>query len=178
MHYAIVGTDHDLQKADSRDKGLAEKLGAILGAGGVALIAEEVDAHPDVNTFGRELSRVTIGENRWLSIDMDDRERDDAGISGVLANRANCPDWRNGKFVQVYRYFSSADGIRENFWLNRIAERCQELGIASGKIVITCGYIHRHYLSDKARERGHSVTVEEYLPYDFKKRYGELIICD
>ena len=79
MHYAIVATDHDLQKADSIDSGLGEKLAAIFGMERVVLVAEEVDANTHVDTFGRELSRV-IGENRWLSIDMTDVQRREAGI--------------------------------------------------------------------------------------------------
>jgi hypothetical protein len=178
MHYAIIGSDHDLQKADSSDEGLREKIAAIISTGGVVLIAEEVDAAKDVETFGRALCRL-VGENRWLSIDMAESLRKDAGIYVDLRPSSRyAPGFRNGRFLPACRYFRRADGIRENFWLDRIEEKCRELGISEGMVVITCGYIHRHYLSEKARGRGHSATVHEYLPYDFKDRYGELIICD
>ncbi len=177
MHYIIVGTDHDLQEPDSADKGLEETIAAIIRAGGVVLIAEEVDADKEVDTFGRQLSRKLIGENRWLSIDMTDAQRQDAGICAELAER-RLPDFRKRPTSCPYRYFRRADGIRENFWLDRIEERCEELGVTEGTVIITCGYIHRPYLYEKATGRGHTASVAEYLPYDFQDRYGELIICD
>jgi hypothetical protein len=179
MHYAIVGTDHELQRSDSADKGLEKKIAAIITGGGVAFVAEEVDANKDVDTFGRELSRKMIGENTWLSIDMTDGRRKDAGIYDVLEpNSRYAPGFRNGKFFPACRYFRRADGIREDFWLDRIEERCKELEITEGTVVVTCGYMHSHYLREKARKRGHTVTLEEYLPYDSKDRHGELIVCD
>jgi len=178
MHYAIIATDHDLQKTDSTDRGLEERLAAIIGIGGVVLIAEEVDANKHIDTFGRDLSRKLIGENRWLSIDMTDGQRKDAGIYDDLVQR-NVPDFSQGlPPLLVCRYFRRADGIRENFWLDRIEEKCTELGITEGTVVITCGYMHRHYLCEKAKGRGHVVTLEEYLPPDFKGRCGNLIVCD
>src|SRR5271163_676802 len=119
MHYAIIATDHDLQKTDSTDRGLEERLAAIIGIGGVVLIAEEVDANKHIDTFGRDLSRKLIGENRWLSIDMTDGQRKDAGIYDDLVQR-NVPDFSQGlPPLLVCRYFRRADGIRENFWLDR-----------------------------------------------------------
>ena len=108
---------------------------------------------------------------------MTDDQRKDAGIYDDLVER-RLPDFRKRPPLPLYRYFRLADGIRENFWLDRIEERCEELEITEGTVVITCGYIHRDYLCEKAKGRGHTVTIEEYLPYDFKDRYGELIVCD
>ncbi len=176
MHYVIIATDHDLQKADSTDKGLGEKLAAIISMGGVVLIAEEVDANKHVDTFGRDLSRELLGENRWLSIDMTDGQRKDAGIYDDLVQR-NVPDFRKIPPLSICRYFLRADGIRENFWLDRIEERCAELEITEGMVVITCGYRHRHYLREKVKGRGHAVTLDEYMPDDFRC-CGELIVCD
>jgi hypothetical protein len=65
LNYITVGTDHKLQKSDSRDTGLKDLLSTILRNNDVALIAEEVKTSKPVSTFGREL----IGEDRWLSID-------------------------------------------------------------------------------------------------------------
>jgi hypothetical protein len=178
MRLSIIGTDHDLQKVDSPDKGLREKIAAIVSKGGVALIAEEVDANTNVETFGRELSRNLIGENRWLSVDMTEAQRKDAGIHDDLIGR-NVPDFSQGLPPRfVCRYFRRADGIRESFWLDRIEERCKKLEITEGAVVITCGSIHKHYLCEKAKERGHIVQVDEYLPGDFRDRCGELIVCD
>jgi hypothetical protein len=176
MHYVIVATYHDLQKTDSIDDGLAQKLATIIGMGRVVLIAEEVDANTNVDTFGRRLSR-TIGQNRWLSIDMTDVQRRDAGILAQIAGR-RLPGYRNGEFFPATRYYRGADGIRENFWLDRIEDKCQELQVVEGTILITCGYIHGPFLREKAAGRGHVVTLEEYLPYDRESVNGELLVCD
>jgi hypothetical protein len=177
MHYAIIATDHDLQKADSTHRGLEERLATIIGRGGVVLIAEEVDANKHVDTFGRDLSRKLIGENRWLSIDMTNDQRKNAGIYEELVDR-NVPDFREVPPLLVCRYFRRADGIRENFWLDRIEEKCAELKMTEGTVVITCGHIHGHHLCEKAKGRGYVVTLEEYLPLDFRGRCGNLIVCD
>jgi hypothetical protein len=179
MHCFVIGTDHELQTADSTDRGLCEKITAIALSCDVVLVAEELDPNGNVDTFGRQLSRKMIGENRWLSIDMADGLRKDAGIYVDLQPSSRyAPGLWDGRFFPACRYFRRADGIRENFWLDRIEEKCDELRIIEGTIVITCGHIHRHYLCEKAMGRGHSVTVREYLPYDFAERYGELIVCD
>jgi hypothetical protein len=179
MHFHIVLTDHSLQKADSSDTGLKDKLTAIIRNGHIDLVAEEVNANDDVNTFGRELSRKLIGEDRWLSVDMTDDQRRDAGIYDQL-NADHGPEYdRNtGKFYRVNRYFRHADGVRETFWLDRIAERCLELGIVEGAVLITCGYIHGDFLREKTINRGHTVTPDRYLPYDIETVHGKLKICD
>ena len=80
MDYVVVGTDHKLQKSDSADKGVQTLLRSILANKNIVLIAEEADASKDVMTFGRQL----IGESKWLSIDMTEQERKDAGIYNAL----------------------------------------------------------------------------------------------
>jgi hypothetical protein len=141
----------------------------------VVLVAEEVDANTHVDTFGRELSRV-IGENRWLSIDTTDVQRGKRESSTKLGRRL--PGYREGKFFPATRYYRGADGIRENFWLDKIEDKCHELQVVEGTILITCGYIHGPFLREKATGRGHVVTLEKYLPYEFESVYGELLVCD
>jgi hypothetical protein len=178
MHCIIVGTDHDLQKVDSADEGLAELLTTLMGNADVVLIAEEVDANKDVISFGRELSKKLLGEGRWVSIDMDDDRRREAGIDAQLRTRTEPGLDAENNFCIVNRYFRYADGLRENFWLDRIEEKCQALGITDGTVLITCGYIHDEFLSDKATKRGHTVTVKRYLPYDPESKHGKSEICD
>ncbi|MGA7971147.1 MAG: hypothetical protein WB983_21145, partial [Terriglobales bacterium] len=60
--------------------GLRGCLRSILQNNPVVFIAEEVETNKPVNTFGREL----IGEDKWLSIDMNEQERKDAGIYNTL----------------------------------------------------------------------------------------------
>lgn len=71
MDFIIVGTDHRLQTSNSPDTGLKDLLRSIVETHPVVLIAEEVRTSENVHTFGCEL----IGEDKWLSIDMDARER-------------------------------------------------------------------------------------------------------
>jgi len=35
-----------------------------------------------------------------------------------------------------------------------------------------------NHLCEKAKGRGYVVTLEEYLPLDFRGRCGNLIVCD
>jgi hypothetical protein len=76
MDYVTVGTDHELQESESTDKGLRDLLRSILQNNDVVLMAEEVETSKPAKTFGRGL----VGEDKWLSIDMDEQERKDAGI--------------------------------------------------------------------------------------------------
>src|SRR5271157_2628108 len=94
MNYVTVGSDHKLQKSDSKDTGLKDLLSQVLQNNDVVLIAEEVETSKPVTTFGLEL----IGKDKWLSIDMDDDERKKAGIYNTLLHSgAPVRDPRNGR---------------------------------------------------------------------------------
>jgi hypothetical protein len=175
MEYIIIGTDHDRQRSDFSDTGLRDKLQEYSRTQNVVLIAEEVDANKDVQTFGRDL----VGCTKWLSIDMTTEERKSAGIYRELSTSPpGCDD--NGQFYLANWYHKRADAIRENFWLDRIERWCKQNGVRRGVIIITCGHNHRPYLADKIKQRdpASNVLIDEYMPYDKEKAHGRFTECD
>lgn len=169
MDYVTVGTDHKLQKSDSQDTGVKDLLSQILQNNPVVLIAEEVETSKPVSTFGREL----VGEDKWLSIDMNDDERKAAGIYNTLLHGgAPVRDPRTGFDVQGNEYHYVSEGQRENHWLNKIEHWCKEKGIADGTVVLVCGHNHLPFVGTKISERGHSVVQLEYLPHNKEQAQG------
>jgi hypothetical protein len=176
LNYITVGTDHKLQNSDSRDTGLKDLLSAILQHNDVALIAEEVETSKPVNTFGREL----VGEDRWLSIDMNDEERKKEGIYNTLLHSgAPLRDPRTGFDVPANYYHQISEGNRENHWLNKIEQWCRENGGIDETVlpihktvVLVCGHNHLPFVGAKISERGHSVIQLEYLTYNKEQAQG------
>lgn len=169
VDYITVGTDHKLQKSESMDTGLRGCLRSILQNNPVVFIAEEVETNKPVNTFGREL----IGEDKWLSIDMNEQERKDAGIYNTLLH-GGIPVRHpaTGLDVRGNEYHQISESKRENHWLDKIEQRCKEKGITEGTIVLVCGHNHLPFVGAKISARGHSVIQLEYLPYDKEKDQG------
>jgi hypothetical protein len=163
----ILGTGHGLQGSDD---GLRNKIELINLQYSLVLIAEEVDADkPDIQTVAREVAfRRRIP---WLPIDMNQKEKEKAGISEDLKNRADKELGPNG-YYRINAYLRRADGQRESFWLDRI----QELN-PQGTILIICGFNHRYFLAKKARRRGWNVSKDAYLP-DGIRAYGKFVIYD
>ena len=124
-------------------------------------------------TFGREL----VGEDKWLSIDMTDDERTNAGIFNDLKNTPDKELGPNG-FYRVNVYLKRAEGIRENFWIDKIISKCSEIGISAGAIIITCGINHLEFLADKLLSRNPKpeITKDRYIPYNLEERYGKFRI--
>lgn len=173
MHYYIIGTDHELQKYSSPDAGLRALLDAVIRHYDVVLIAEEVNADDDVVTFGRTL----VGDERWLSVDMNERQRKEAGIYNVLKRGgAPEPDPQTGQLERVNAYHWEAEKVREQFWLDGISEWCEARQISHGTIVMTCGMNHRWFLAAKAWLRGHTVEIDKNMPYDYESTWGRLRI--
>ena len=176
LDYITVGTDHKLQKSDSTDTGLRDLLNAILQNNEVVLIAEEVETSMPVNTFGREL----VGEDRWLSIDMDDKERKKEGIyDTTLHGGAPVRDPRTGDDFPANEYHQLSEGKRENHWLDKIERWYKEKGLMDETvvprhktIVLVCGHNHLPFVGAKISARGHSVVQLEYLPYNKEKEQG------
>ncbi len=168
MQYVIIGTDHDLQKADNPDKHLKTVLQGYITAYPIVLVAEEVDANHDVRTFGREL----VGDSKWLSIDMDDQKRKDHGIYQELLHPPNNELDDDGIPYRVNAYLRRAEGIRENYWLDEISRCCDTRKVSDGVIIVTCGMNHLRSLAEKITARGHTVVKEDcYIPYELEKRW-------
>lgn len=174
MDYIIIGTDHTLQKSDSPDTGLRDLLRSIIDAHDVVLIAEEVTTSEDVHTFGREL----IGESKWLSIDMTKQQQINAGIYEVRRTSQPERDPITGDDILVNPYHKKAEAVRENFWLDRIAQWCEQRHIPAGTVVLTCGDNHVTFVAEKLKGRGHTVTQKQYLPFDKEVRFGRFWIYD
>jgi hypothetical protein len=176
LDYTIVGTDHKLQKSDSQDTGLRDLLTGILQNNDVVLVAEEVETNKPVNTFGREL----VGEEKWLSVDMNADERRQAGIHRTLLHGgAPVRDPRTGLDVAANEYHQISEGKRENHWLDTIERWCETNGLMDEtvvrrhqNIVVVCGHNHLPFLAAKISARGHSVVQLEYLPYDKEQAQG------
>jgi hypothetical protein len=182
MNYVTVGSDHKLQKSDSKDTGLKDLLSQVLQNSDVVLIAEEVETSKPVTTFGLEL----IGKDKWLSIDMDDDERKNAGIYNTLLHSGGpVRDPRTGGDVQQNDYHQVSEAKRENHWLDKIEQWSKEKSvseetvIAEGivvhtpkTIILVCGHNHLPFVAAKISQRGHSVVQLEYLPYNKEQAQG------
>lgn len=172
MHYIIIGTDHRFQKTNSQVTGLRDLLQAILIAHpDVALIAEEVETSVRVRTYGLEL----IGEDRWLSIDMDAKKREEVRLDAIPCETGP----GNDNDSRVNRYHTKRESVRETFWLDKIARWCEDGAVSTGTVVITCGHSHMRagFLADKVHQRGHTVRMCEYMPFDIDAELGEFKIC-
>lgn len=172
MHYIIIGTDHDYQKTDSPYAGLRDLLLSILIAHpDVALIAEEVKTSIQVSTFGLKL----IGSDKWLSIDMNAKEREESRLDAIPCETGPGDD----NLSRVNRYHTKREAVRETFWLNKITRWCEERAVSTGTVVITCGHNHMRagFLADKVRQRGHTVGMCEYMPFDIDAERGDFKVC-
>jgi hypothetical protein len=176
VDYVTVGTDHKLQNSDSKDTGLKDLLNRILQNNDVVLIAEEVETSTPVKTFGLEL----IGKDKWLSIDMNEQERKDAGIYDTLLHSgAPVRHPVTGNDFPANEYHQVSEGKRESHWLNKIEQWCKEKGVMDETVVPThrtiilvCGHNHLPFVGAKISARGHSVVQLEYLPYHKEKAQG------
>ena len=172
MDYIIIGTDHPLQKSDSPDTRLKDLLQSLIETHPVVLIAEEVKTtENDLHVFGREL----IGDDKWLSIDMDKEKRKDAGFYDIPCEEGPGDD----NVSLVNRYHTKREAIREDFWLDKIANWCEERHLSTGTVVVTCGHNHMRagFLSDKLRQRGHKVSTRECINFDVDTKFGMFTIC-
>jgi hypothetical protein len=177
MEYIIIGTDHGRQRSDFYDTGLRDKLQEYIRTKNVVLIAEEVQTSEHVQTFGQDL----VGDDKWLSIDMDDNERKKAGIYDELFNRnAVYYDPETGEFSRINRYYKRADGIRETFWIDRIEAWCKERHVTGGTVIITCGHNHRTYLAEKLTFRNpmNNVVIDEYVSDNMEASQGPFTELD
>jgi hypothetical protein len=170
MHYYIIGTDHDLQIAANPDVGLKLLLEFVIDSNDVVLIAEEV-IDKNVITFGRQI----VGEAKWLPIDMNEAQRKQAGIFGKLEHPRDKALGPNG-YYPINPYLSRSEGVREDFWIKRIEERCAESSY--GTVIVTCGHNHLPFLAGRVIEKHHSVTLDEYLSYDKAERNGPFVVFD
>jgi len=162
MQMIILGTDHELQCYDQDLKGL---IMGILARERVTFVAEE--NRPMSNTIARQVS--DSAGLRWIQIDMSIEDRIKAGIDGKLLNRMQLRYDACGDPTLAIRYAPVEDGIREEFWLDRI----QEAGVDGTGLVI-CGCLHCLPLAEKAEKRGHKVLSKIFHPERLSELKPEL----
>lgn len=75
----------------------------------------------------------------------------------------------NGAPIQAVRYAPVEDGIREEFWLDRI-----EGAVKEGKVLVICGCLHCVPFSGKAERRGHRVVLQVFHPENLSDLKPEL----
>lgn len=158
----ILEIDHELQCHDPRLK----EVIAELVERRVAMIAEENRAL--FNTLGRQVSELM--NLLWIQIDMSIEDRIKARISEKLSNRMQIRGYDEfGGPILAIRYALVEDGIREEFWLDRIEETSTE-----GTVLVVCGCLHCVPFSEKAEKRGHRIASKLFHPEslsDLKAEY-------
>ena len=149
----VLGTDHELQCHDRRLQALIVEL---VQRERVTMIAEE--NRPLSNTIGRQVSQSLALP--WIQIDMSIEDRIKAGIDGKLTNRMQIRGYNEyGDPLLAIRYAPVEDGIREEFWLDRI-----EAAIKEGIVLVICGCLHCVPFSEKAEKRGHRILSRVFHP--------------
>jgi hypothetical protein len=170
MKMIIIGTDHTLQVSD----GLKALIAEIVESEQVALIGEEYPA--DSLTAARQVAES--GGIFRIQIDMNAEQRIKAGVD--VDNKPITYDSERGRLI--YRYFLKEDGMREEFWLDRIEaemkrieadpERVKLAPQTDGTSLVVCGSFHVNYLSEKAERRGH-VTAKRWHPPELSELQPE-----
>ena len=163
MKMIVLGTAHDFQCHDPRLKTL---IGGLVIRENVTVIAEE--NRPLSSTIARELCESM--NLRWIQIDMLLEDRIKAGIDGKLANRMQIRGYNEyGDPIQAIRYAPVEDGIREEFWLDRIESAAKE-----GTVLVICGCLHCIPFSEKAVKRGHTILAKVFHPENLAELKAEL----
>jgi hypothetical protein len=169
LHIKIVGLDHVLQWKDTDEKHLQSLLSTLFGASPrVELIAEEAYKLP--TTVAQRLAcRLNIP---WKEVDMDDLERQRAGIHDALQTRGGSPlmDDDDGYTMS---YLEQADELREQNWVDKIRRyRVQS-------VIFLCGLLHLTTVATKFRTRGWDVQEINICDLDwYKSRFGTLTVLE
>jgi len=147
MKLIIIGIDKTLQDSDADLKDL---VAALTASEHVTLIGEE---HlPSSISIAQQVAQSK--GILWVQIDMDTEQRWKVGIGEKLFGRTKIRYEADGTITQLLRYAPKEDGIREDFWLDRIAEQQAE-----GTAVVICGALHARKLSEKADRKGHDTRL-------------------
>ena len=130
----------------------------------IELIAEEYSA--DFNELNTLAKQVTIESGiPYTTVDMTTAERQAAGIYERLCIRPAVNFNPNtGELRERHLYLRHADGVREEFWLDKIEARGTD-----GRVLIVCGHLHLDPLTKRAEIRGHRVKKRVY-PIDLPTR--------
>jgi hypothetical protein len=163
MEMIVLGIDHALQ---AHDQPLEELVAGLVKRNHVTMIAEENRIFYD--TIARRVAESLAVA--WVQMDMSTEDRMKAGILNKLSNRMQVRGYdANDLPIQAIRYAPVEDGIREEFWLDRI-----ESATPSGTVLVICGPLHCRPFSEKAARRGHIVSSILFYPEDLSELIPEL----
>lgn len=156
MNLIIFGTGHDFQDSD---EDLKRCIADVTESERVTLIGEEyppaIYCHPAPISVAHQVA--DLKGISWLQIDMNAEQRIAAGIDAKLCNRMQIRYETGGAVVQRLRYAPNEDGVREEFWLDRIAEEHTE-----GTALVVCGALHARKVDEKGKRRGHATKLLFY----------------
>jgi hypothetical protein len=149
LDVTVIGLDHRVQWKDPTGE-LQVLLERLVGESRVELIAEEAYKLPTTVGF-----RLACRANMpWVDIEMNDTERQQAGIYDELNKRPSGPLLKDDRsMVPTERYLPHADDVREAHWVNRVMQHH-----VSSALVI-CGVLHLVPFAAKLRSKG--CTVKE-----------------
>lgn len=156
MNLIIFGTEHALQDSDEK---LKKCIANVTESEHVTLIGEEylpaIYCHPAPISVAHQVAELK--GIAWVQIDMNTQQRIAAGIDDKLFNRIQVRHGADGTVVQRLRYAPKEDGVREEFWLDRIAEEDSE-----GTALVVCGALHARKVDEKGKQRGHATKLLFY----------------
>lgn len=163
MNLTVLGLDHDLQWRDPNGD-LQKLLYGLLWKSSVELIAEEAYKLP--TTVGQRLA-LQLGKP-WLDIDMNDAERERAGIYEESVKGGAAPLFEKGEIVGVTgEYLTHVEEIREKHWVSQILRH------KVGSAVVLCGSLHLSPLAKKLRLMGCNVDEVEVWKFDwYRSQFG------
>jgi hypothetical protein len=128
MNLIIIGVDHVVQTSDD---GWRAFLRALMESEAITLIGEE-RPHGSVGVAQELAASKGVP---WLQADMNSDERYKAGINSKLLNRMQIRGYdENLMPILAHRYAPGEDGIREDHWIDRIAEQQ-----VTGTAALVCG---------------------------------------
>jgi hypothetical protein len=160
MDMIIIGIDH------VDHAGLEKLITEIVELEKIVLIGEE-NAF-DLPTVARKVA-LHSGIS-WVQIDMNTEQRIEASIYEKLSNRMQIRGYDEHCMpIQAKRYAPREDGIREEFWLDRLEEMK-----ADGAVLVVCGGLHPKPLSEKAQRRGHRIKRLVFHPGRLSRLQPEL----
>jgi hypothetical protein len=157
IEYVILGTSHpDMQDSTKFGRPVMETI----QNHSINLVAEE---H---NCDSISMACVTTKHLHipYLQIDLFPQEWAEHGIDREMKLREQLPKDQDIRL-------SRADGVREDFWLEKI-----EASLNYGRVLVVCGYLHVDFLALRVERRGGTVLEKNTFPTELLDRKPEKIL--
>ena len=155
IHYAILGTSHDLQDCQQFERPLIEAIEEYR----INLVAEEYpfDIASVVSVVAGRL------QIPYIQVDLFPGEWAGYGIDWEMKARMDV-----ACLVNEDVRLSNADRVREEIWLERIEEKLEH-----GRVLIVCGYLHVSFLAESIQNRGAILLGQRGYPANLLRRTPE-----